>query len=169
MGLPWLAVASVHVVLTPYGKVEESFNLQATHDVLHLGWAGLARYDHHAFPGVVPRTFVGALVLAAVTAPIKAAIDVFGDPFDARGVANGSANTDAAAAGAAAVRSKMSTQVAARIALAALVTLALARFRRVLRRKLGAPTAATFALLTVTQFHLPFYMSRQGGRYTLRY
>ena len=35
-----------------------------------------------------------------------------------------------------------------------------ARFRRVLRRKLGAPTAAAFALVTATQFHLPFYMSR---------
>ena len=40
------------------------------------------------------------------------------------------------------------------------MTLALGRFRRALRRKLGSPTAAAFMLLTATQFHLPFYMSR---------
>ena len=32
IGVPWL-----HVLLAPYSKVEESFNLHATHDVLMYG------------------------------------------------------------------------------------------------------------------------------------
>ena len=134
------AVAATHVALTPYAKVEESFNLQATHDVLVHG-SELSAYDHHVFPGVVPRTFVGAIALAGATAPFRAALAAFGVSDDAWGT-------------------RVPTQMAARLALAALVVASLGRFRRALGTALGPPVGVAFALLTATQFHLLFYASR---------
>ncbi|EPQ28708.1 uncharacterized protein PFL1_03512 [Pseudozyma flocculosa PF-1] len=62
-------VTAAHVVVTPYTKVEESFTIQATHDILVHGLSSsrLHLYDHRAFPGAVPRSFLGPLVLAAPT------------------------------------------------------------------------------------------------------
>ena len=58
--LPLLAVVG-HAVLAPFSKVEESFNTQAVHDLL---FADFADFDHHTFPGTVPRTFLGAIAVA---------------------------------------------------------------------------------------------------------
>ena len=77
----WLVPALVllHLFLAPYSKVEESFNLQAIHDALRYGIPDprspyatqmlKAEYDHFTFPGVVPRTFVGAVLLAGLSKP----------------------------------------------------------------------------------------------------
>lgn len=66
----------VHLYFSPYTKVEESFNIQATHDILTYGVPTRniteffrTNYDHVEFPGSVPRTFLGALFLAGITRP----------------------------------------------------------------------------------------------------
>lgn len=66
-GLIWLAVAC-HLFLFPYTKVEESFNLQACHDILRHHF-NLQAWDHLQFPGSVPRTFLGALGTSIVAFP----------------------------------------------------------------------------------------------------
>ena len=57
-----LLVVAAHVALAPFTKVEESFGLQATHDLLFHG-ADVRAYDHLEFPGVVPRSFAGAVAV----------------------------------------------------------------------------------------------------------
>jgi alpha-1,6-mannosyltransferase len=73
----------LHLTVAPFTKVEESFNIQAAHDFLTYG-ISLSRpvarikafYDHVKFPGAVPRTFIGALVLAGVSNPFVALLSL---------------------------------------------------------------------------------------------
>lgn len=62
-------VIITHLMISPFTKVEESFTIQAIHDILKYGVTDISQYDHLKFPGVVPRTFVGSLVIAAMTKP----------------------------------------------------------------------------------------------------
>ncbi|KAA0148113.1 hypothetical protein FNF29_06908 [Cafeteria roenbergensis] len=109
-----LAVSLDMLFSAPYSKVEESFNTQAAHDLLF--WFGdAAEYDHHAFPGVVPRTFLGSIGLAAMAAPASLVTQVLGWP-------------------------RLSSQLAVRVCMAVAVWAALVQLARALRR-LALPEA----------------------------
>ena len=67
-----------YLSIAPYTKIEESFTIQATHDILAYGIPFKApghylasTYDHIKYPELhpVPRTFVAPLVLAATSSP----------------------------------------------------------------------------------------------------
>ena len=76
-----IALVSFHLVISPFTKVEESFNIQAIHDILKFGIFPLETidyYDHKQFPGVVPRTFLGSLVVAGLAKPILLLSSAFG-------------------------------------------------------------------------------------------
>ncbi|KIE01868.1 GPI mannosyltransferase, partial [Metarhizium majus ARSEF 297] len=72
---------TVHILIAPHTKVEESFNLQAVHDILIYGTPTSniherfrRTYDHFSFPGAVPRTFIGSVLLAGLGQPVIALV-----------------------------------------------------------------------------------------------
>lgn len=64
-----IVLISIYLKKAPYTKVEESFTIQAIHDILNYGILDISQYDHLEFPGAVPRSFIGPLVIATLTQP----------------------------------------------------------------------------------------------------
>ncbi|XP_063831409.1 dol-P-Man:Man(7)GlcNAc(2)-PP-Dol alpha-1,6-mannosyltransferase [Ostrinia nubilalis] len=127
-------VASLHVLLCPFTKVEESFNIQATHDILYHRH-NLTQYDHNEFPGVVPRTFIGPLVVAVFSAPVGALLHITGI-------------------------NKFWMQYVVRLSLALSVIVTWSRLRNSLQKQFGNTFTWWYTIVTVTQYHFMFYMSR---------
>ncbi|KAF4377335.1 hypothetical protein G4B88_005813 [Cannabis sativa] len=114
------SIAAFYVFTVPYTKVEESFNVQ---------------YDHLEFPGVVPRTFLGALLVSTVASPVTLIINLMHFP-------------------------KLYALFAVRMALGCIVLSTLHLFRLQVRDKFGQQVEVFFVILTALQFHLLFYCSR---------
>ncbi|KAI6817417.1 glycosyltransferase family 22 protein [Hortaea werneckii] len=139
-----LSVFNVHLIAAPYTKVEESFNIQATHDILNYGvpWTNTSavlhdKFDHVAFPGSVPRTFVGALLLAGSNMAIRAAS--FLNPIDS---------------------DLPGQQLMVRATLGALNSVALLSVKGAVDTAYGKTAGTWYTFFQVTQFHVMFYASR---------
>ncbi|KAL3306287.1 Alg9-like mannosyltransferase [Colletotrichum asianum] len=131
------SLITIHLLLSPDTKVEESFNIQATHDVLVYGTPTSdiasrfrASYDHFDFPGAVPRTFVGPVLLAGIGGPIVSLV----------GFAH--------------------AQLVVRLLLGLANAAALILFARSLGKGLGVDVQRWWILLLASQFHVIFYASR---------
>lgn len=135
---PLLVLLHLHVA--PYTKVEESFNIQAIHDIIEYG-VPLSDvrakfellFDHMKFPGSVPRTFIGALVTAVVARPFLWLCNI---------------------------HDGLLTQETVRGTVGILNAAALIAFVSSVRRAFGSNTALYYTLFQASQFHIWYYASR---------
>ena len=162
-------VSLTSLYLCPHSKVEESFNLQATHDLFYHGltpavlystspfWYNESTanaplpelpYDHLSYPGVVPRTFLGPLLLnwslQVIRVPLLwMSIDIADHP--------------------------LWTQFLARLILMTATLVSWCKFARAVDVRVGSkayasipysPIGTYLLLITASQFHMPFYSSR---------
>lgn len=144
-----------YLLLCPYTKVEESFNIQATHDLLFLKNVAespdkmsiaakilsydfktyLTDFDHMEFPGVVPRTFLGSIFLATFSLPSKAILEMLDLP-------------------------KFISQYCVRFSLGLCSWMSFALFADAISFRFGQRAGSLTCILASLQFHIPFYMSR---------
>ncbi|KAK3709279.1 Dol-P-Man:Man(7)GlcNAc(2)-PP-Dol alpha-1,6-mannosyltransferase [Vermiconidia calcicola] len=131
-------VILTHLFCSPYTKVEESFNIQAAHDILKYGVplsnssSMIAdRFDHVDFPGSVPRTFVGAVLLAGTSMPLSSFFD-----------------------------SPDRLQLLVRGILGLTNAVALWHMRHAVETAYGRAAGRWYILLQVSQFHVMYYASR---------
>ncbi|KAF4453401.1 hypothetical protein F53441_3933 [Fusarium austroafricanum] len=132
-----ITIPLAHLLISPYTKVEESFNIQAAHDILLYGtptkdvYDRLSHtYDHFTFPGAVPRTFLGAVLLSGLGQPIIALVGFQYAQLVVRGLL-GAANV------------------------AALLT-----FKSCLKKAYGQGVSAWWVVFMASQFHINYYASR---------
>lgn len=70
--LIFFSLSLIHLICSPFTKVEESFNLHGIHDYLHQphfhAWAHQG--DHTTFSGPIPRTFLGSILIGFISSPL---------------------------------------------------------------------------------------------------
>ena len=113
------------------------------------------QYDHFVFPGAVPRTFLGSVALAWIShivLRIGILLGIFADKFDMQVIGEYQKFSSSSI--------KHVHVLPVRMVLASANAVGLIALRRGVSRRFGRPTGFMFVLLTITQFHLPFWMGR---------
>ena len=124
-----------YIMCCPYSKVEESFNLQAIHDLTEYGVLNLQNFDHLQFPGVVPRTFIGPLIVAFLSFPFNVILKLV-------------------------AASSFYMQIVCRMIVGVLSWLSFFSFKVGIQFRFGNRVAQLSGILIALQFHICFYMSR---------
>ncbi|KAI0463235.1 hypothetical protein LJB42_003256 [Komagataella kurtzmanii] len=138
LDLALLFLIGLHLFISPFTKVEESFNIQACHDMIVYGFDDLSHYDHTQFPGAIQRSFWGAGLLSIAIRPFRGLLSNFFANWPTR----------------------LFYQYLVRGLLGLFNGLGLIRIRRVLSRNVSKETAFWYMILQMCQFHIIYYSSR---------
>ncbi|POV96126.1 hypothetical protein PSTT_15832, partial [Puccinia striiformis] len=124
----------VQLFLSPFTKVEESFNLHAIHDFIHQPSLSAVAHagDHLQFPGPLPRTFIGALLIGSIARALLPTLRFIG-----------------------LVQSKFAEQILVRTILATLNSSSFVYFD-----SFSGISSLYLCSYSRSQFHLAFYASR---------
>ena len=130
------------LLVCPFTKVEESFNIQAIHDLLEYNpfiannsIQTLESFDHMSFPGVVPRSFIGPILIASLAKLPHEVLRLLG-------------------------LHKIWSLILVRSILGFLSLLAFRQFKHAVAKRFGSEVSKLMTYLIACSFHLPFYMSR---------
>jgi len=129
-----LLILTIYILICPYTKVEESFNIQGIHDLIFHS-SNLTNFDHNEFPGVVPRTFLGPIIISTIMKPFLFLFSIFSIQ-------------------------KFYFLLFSRFILGFLCIFCQSLFRNSIEKKFGKSTSNFYVLILISQFHLLFYMSR---------
>lgn len=149
LGILGLTLTStLSLIQCPHSKVEESFNLQATYDLYYFDFRDVfneemasMNFDHLHYGGVVPRTFLGPMIISIILKSISFVLQPFIRLQD----------------------NPLLLQFLARATLLSFNLHAHHRLAKAANMKFGKKDfhlGGCFLLLTASQFHIPFYSSR---------
>lgn len=171
----FLSIAALYIVHCPFNKVEESFNTQAVHDIINIfpensPYNDLAKanqviptepsqlevairsqlpWDHVHFPGVVPRTFIGAFIIGI---PLKLAKHLMTGGYASAEDSKPEFEHD--------LTTQFVLQIGSRFALSSFVVLSLNAVTRAIHKRYGLLFKVCFLIAMAGQFHYMFYAGR---------
>jgi alpha-1,6-mannosyltransferase len=122
------------VLICPYTKVEESFNMQAMHDIM-FHQHNIEAYDHLVFTGPVARTLLGSVVVSTASSPIAIVLSLLNAP-------------------------NWVFAYMARMVLATFLVASLSFLRYSVHKTYDSDKSWWLGFVNLMQFHIPFYISR---------